>query len=112
MLNTRNIFKWPLREHTAHTFLSKFELVFETSDFLHPAEVDSYSVVATLTRKDSARYIGCYAKSFKTLKEYTNLYRGNTQRLNCYNVAKLCKFNARNAVVHNTATATAPAVQI
>jgi hypothetical protein len=58
-------------------------------------------------------YTGWYKKSFTTLKDYTNLYRGLTQRfeLNCHNVAKHSKSDARGTVVPNTATASAPAVE-
>jgi hypothetical protein len=51
---------------------------------------------------------GGFKKTFTTLKEYINLYRGHAQRYessNSHNVAKHCKFDARGTVVTNTATA-------
>jgi hypothetical protein len=44
---------------------------------------------------------------------YVNLYRGHTQRFELsHNVEKQCKFDAYGTVVPNTATVTAPVVEI
>jgi hypothetical protein len=44
------------------------------------------------------RYTECYRKSFTTLKEYTNFTEDIHSVSNCHNVAKHCKFDARNSV--------------
>jgi hypothetical protein len=38
-------------------------------------------------------------KQLSTLREYTDLYRGIHNVLNCHNAAKYCKFGERGAIV-------------
>jgi hypothetical protein len=54
-------------------------------------------------------HIGCFKKSFTTLKESTEDIHNV---LNCHNVAKHCKFVARSTVVPSTATSSAHAFEI
>jgi hypothetical protein len=59
------------------------------------------------------KHTGCYKKSFTTLKDiHIHLYRGHIQCLNCHNVAKHSKFDARGTEVPNTTTVSAPTVEI
>jgi hypothetical protein len=55
---------------------------------------------------------GCFKTSFTTFKELQIYTEDIHNVLNCHNVAKHCKFDACGTVVPNTATASAPVVEI
>jgi hypothetical protein len=68
------------------------------------SESKVYTFITLMTSYPSlteTEYTGCYRRSFTTLKDYTNLYRGHTQlfELNCHNVAKHSKSDARGTVI-------------
>jgi hypothetical protein len=67
----------------------------------------------TLYFFDGLNYTGCYKKRALQLWKSIQIYTEDIHNvLNCHNVAKHCKLDACGNVVLNTATASAPAVEI